>query len=1152
MLVCTGFLTSARSVLRRARLRQFHWKPHLPALGLILIAATAGSFPSMAAAHQRVFHFEIKQQSLAQALRTFGQVCGQDVIFTEDVVAGTQATSLQGDFSAQDALGRLLGGTNLVAVRSPSGAVMIRRMPDADVQGLNSGSVSLRRLAYTGSELPLAESSASEPQSEQAEGPPTEAKQPDSTSGSSSKVEEVVVTGSRISRRDYESDSPIVTLNQAALAAAGQPTLDRAIGEMPQFAAAQGTNEVGDVQGATGFSGGQSYGDLRGLGPNRALILMDGRRLMPSNPNGSIDLNTIPMSMIENVEIITGGASAAYGSDAIAGVINFKLRDHFSGVEVNYTHGATTHGDGATEHASALFGGNFADGKGNAVVDFEYSERGVVHGSDRPFFANIRQLARPPEGIIPGGLFGSPPTIAAVNSVLAGYPGTTPIAGSGPYNGAIGVNTDGTIFTDLAGPNCVQNYRGLGPKGINISNNCQQVQIALGQYFALQVPLTKYNMLARSTYNINDNISAYGQFSFMESSSRDETAGGSTGPGKYFFVPVNNPFVLSNPGLQTILASRPADPNNPNALTQPLALTKLLSMSGPRIQVFKYDVYQALGGLKGGIPSTDLTWDVYASFGRNQFTNDQQNDTSKAAIASILNGTANYTGSSGNCVGYAWNPLGNQPLSPGCREYATRENHNINTMTQKNVEGTLQGRILPMPAGDLRFAAGADYRGSSFDYSPDHGLVTADTPSYDTAIPTRGTQNVREVFGELLVPVLKDMPLIQSLSLDLGFRHSFYDLFGSVNTWKADLNWKPIQTVSVRGGYQRAIRAPSLGELFAPTVTGNLNIGSPPNAGDPCALGSSLRSGPNAAQVAALCQAQGVPAALYPNYTYGVDSVHGTSGGNQSLTPERASTFSVGTVWNPQFEMDLLRTFHVSVDYYNIKITNAVGSLALTDILPRCFNSDGVSNPGYSTANIYCQQITRDHNTGDIVLAREGLLNLASYKTDGVDTEVEWGFGLGALGLADAAGKITLGSLVSYVHSFDVAALPGSPVLDYAGSIGNSQVSPEISHPHWKANTSLGYAIGPVSAALHWRYIAAMKHQDQVVDPTATTPGVPAYNYFDLEAHWAVLDHLNITAGLTNLFDKGPPFVSGQPLTTDTATYDIIGRTYYVGFTSKF
>ena len=241
-----------------------------------------------------------------------------------------------------------------------------------------------------------------------------------------------------------------------------------------------------------------------------------------------------------------------------------------------------------------------------------------------------------------------------------------------------------------------------------------------------------------------------------------------------------------------------------------------------------------------------------------------------------------------------------------------------------------------------------------------------------------------------------------------------------------------------------------------------------------------------------------------------------------------------------------------SVDYYNIKISNAVGSLALTDILPRCFNSDGISNPGYSTANIYCQQITRDKSPATSCSGREGLLNLATYKTDGIDTQIDWGFGLGALGLSDADGMIRLNTLISYTRSFDVSALPGSPVLDYAGSIGNSQVSPEMAHPHWKANTSIGYAIGPVSATIHWRYIAAMIHQDRVVDPTATTPGVPAYNYFDFDAHWSVMDHLELNAGLTNLTDKAPPFVSGQPLTTDSATYDIIGRTYYVGFKSKF
>src|ERR1700726_506198 len=523
-------------------------------------------------------------------------------------------------------------------------------------------------------------------------------------------IEPIVVTGSRISRRDYQSDSPIVTIDESTLAAAGQPTLDRAIGEMPQFAAAQGMSEVGDVQGSTGFAGGQAYGDLRGLGPNRALVLMDGRRMMSSNPNGTVDLNTIPMSMIDNVEIITGGASSTYGSDAIAGVLNFKLRQHFSGAELSYQHGATTHGDGATEHVSALLGGNFAEDRGNMILAFEFSERGAVHGADRPFFANIRELARPPEGIIPAGTLGTAPTIGAVNSVLAGYPGTTPIAGSGAYNGSLGVNTDGSIFTDLAAPNCVQNYRGLGKlKGVNVSPSCTQVQVALGQYFAIQVPLTKYNVFARSTYKINDLVSAYTQFSFMESTARDETAGGSTGPGKELLVPLNNPFVVGNPTLQTILPSPPPDPANPTALTQPLVLTKLLSASGNRVQTYKYDVYQAVAGLKGDIPipGTDLTWDVYGSYGSTLFNNLQQNDSSKAGLTAILNGTANYQGSGGSCVGYAWNPLGSNPLTPGCREYVTRENSNVNTITQKNVEGSLQGKIMTLPAGDLGFAVGA-------------------------------------------------------------------------------------------------------------------------------------------------------------------------------------------------------------------------------------------------------------------------------------------------------------------------------------------------------------------------------------------------------------------------------------------------------------
>ena len=957
-------------------------------------------------------------------------------------------------------------------------------------------------------------------------------------------VQEVVVTGSLITRRDFKSDSPISTIGASEIAATGQPSLDRTFAEMPQFSGAQGAAEVGDAQGSLGFAGGQSYSDLRGLGPNRSLVLLDGRRLMASAPDGSIDLNTIPTALVQNVEVITGGASATYGSDAVAGVVNFKLRNNFSGLELNYQHGGTTHGDGATNQVSAIVGGNYADNRGNAVFDFEYSDRAAVDGASRPFFASIRQLARPPEGIIAAGNFGGgAPTVAAVNSVLAGYPGTTPIAGSGAYKGAIGVNTDGTVFTMNAAPNCVQDYKGLGTiKGVNISANCAAVQVALGQYFAVQVPLTKYNVFARSTYNLSDHITAYGQFNFAESSALDQTGPGSSKAAIPLIIPQNSPFVTGNPGLQTILSSISPAP------TGPLILTKLMSAFGNRVETFKYTVWQAQAGVKGDIPGTDLTWDVYGSVGRSQFVNNGFGDISRSAINSILGGTASAPG----CSGFAWNALGNNPISAACLAYAGRTDHSVNTQTQKLVEGTLQGSVFTLPAGRVKFAVGADYRTTDFNYMPDETLITNDSLSYGSVSAAHGNQNVKELFGELLVPVLKDKPFAEDVSLDLGYRYSKYNTFSGQSTWKADVSWEPVSAVRLRGGYSVAIRAPSLQDLYGPSSTGNLNIGTTPNAGDPCDVNSVFRTGANSAKVQALCAAQGVPGAILPTFTYGSVSVAGSDGSNSKLTPETAKTWSIGVVLAPKFDTPLAENIQLSVDYYNISITNAVGSLQLTDILPRCFNSDGVSNPGYSVNNAYCQRIGRDPLTGDIISGQQGLFNFGAYSLDGVDTQLNWVIGLDELGAGHIAGKLAVNTVVSYLANYRVAGLLGSPTLNYAGSVGFGGVGGDISHPHWKASTAFTYTNGPLSATMRWRFVGAMKHSDLVASPTATTPGVPAYSYVDLDVHYAFSHGVTVGVGVTNLGDKGPPFVSGAPLTTDAATYDVIGRTWFASVKAKF
>jgi len=280
--------------------------------------------------------------------------------------------------------------------------------------------------------------------------------------------------------------------------------------------------------------------------------------------------------------------------------------------------------------------------------------------------------------------------------------------------------------------------------------------------------------------------------------------------------------------------------------------------------------------------------------------------------------------------------------------------------------------------------------------------------------------------------------------------------------------------------------------------------------------------------------------------------VYGTSGGNPNLTPEKSDSFTVGAAWTPKFPSAMFRTLNFSVDYYDIKIKDAIGFLDLRSILPRCFNADGVSNPSYSTSNFYCQQFSRDPNSGALVNGREGALNLATYRTSGVDFQFDWGFGLDGLGLPSRLGRLRLNSIVTWTRRFKVASLPGSALLDYAGSIGNSAVSQQISHPRWKATTTLGYAVGPGDISLRWRYIDKMIHQDRVVNSASTTPGVPAYNYFDLNGRVSLTKAIEFNAGIVNLTDKEPPFVSGQPLTTDSATYDIIGRTYFVGAKVKF
>src|SRR5947209_7649756 len=1059
-------------------------------------------------AHAQRAGFSIATSDLATALDKYARQTGRQVLYKVDEVKSARTLGVHGVMSPDQALRALLVGTGFTVRRDRSGAVAI-------VRG-ESGMNDVPRDPQT-SEVDAASA------------PVTTANRPATA---------IVVTGSRIARRDFQSDTPISTIDSSAIAAAGQPSLDRVIGQLPQFEAAQGAAEVGDVQGGLGFGGGASYSDLRGIGRNRSLVLMDGRRLMPSTPDGSIDLNTIPMALIDSVEIITGGASAAYGSDAIAGVANFKLRHRFSGLEISGQYGASTHGDGATKQLSAILGGSFADGRGHAMMDMEYGSRDAVAGSQRSFFTqpSVRFLGRPPEGFIYSGGFGNgatAPTIAAVNSVLAGYTGTTPYPGSGPYKGGIGVNTDGTIFTTVvpASLGCAQNYKGVGSVlGDIISPSCTQAGVVLGNYFAVQVPLKRYNVSANVDYDLTDHLTAYGQFNFAESQALDQTSPGSTKTNNTIelFVPVSNPFVQSNPALLSLINSAYG---GTAPATAKVGVSKLLFGWGNRVEKFKYDVWQGLGWLKGDHHGTAFTFDLYGSYGRSSFTNHSFGDIS---LSAINNGLANE--GVGGCT---YNPFGLQQVSAACQTYAGRVDISTDDLTSKDVELSIQGPLFALPGGPAQIALGADYRASSFDYHPDSIFISGDSLAYGTSTPASGSQRAKEVFGELLLPLVKDWAFAKELSVDLGARYSKYDTFPGKATWKADASWTVVTGLRFRGGYSFAFRAPSLADLYAGAGVGQQSL----NGGDPCDVLSAFRKGANSSQVQALCAAQAAPAGS-ATYSFGGANVTVPvqTGGNKLLRPETGRTWSVGAVVTP------LRGLNLSVDYYSIAVSGAISSLASGQILANCYGP--TPNPNFSASNPFCQRIQRDPNTGQISLLTSGLFNFNQFKLSGVDTQIDYRFGLDRLGLPTTAGAMRIGSIVSYLRKYVVTPSDGTAATNYAGGITDTFVTSDgenlYSHPRWKANSYLSYINGPFIATARWRYIGHMNN----LDAPGTT--VPAVSYFDADAHYTFGNRFTVSAGVTNITDKQPPFIGTLELRTDAATYDVIGRTWFVGAKMKF
>jgi outer membrane receptor protein involved in Fe transport len=960
----------------------------------------------------------------------------------------------------------------------------------------------------------------------------------------------VVVTGSRIPVRDATSSSPIVTVSGDTIAEIGTATIETYLNALPQLQ--PGLTKTNN--NPTG--GGAAFLNLRDLGAARGLTLVDGRRMVPGSSGGAVDVSILPSAIVERVELITGGASAVYGADAVSGVVNFLLRDEFEGLQFSGQYGKSGESDGIEYNINVLAGAEIQNGRGNVTFAASYTNREEIYQSAREFskFAQYCDVTgcylngSPTTG---DGTFSIPAAITAANlQVLRTY-----FIGKGvpadKVNSIVvggqrlGFNPDGSLF--IAGRGVTQkdgvwNYKGPNESGSDLTDyfgyNFNPVNL-------IQSPFERTNFYTNFKYDLTDNVELYGNALFStydsQNSLAEAPAGFNVSTATTVTMPTEARTVLANAGFGTF------------------ALSRRTVELGPRLYTSQTDAYQVLTGARGDLPEingSSWKWDTYASYGKyeNSFTYGgfPQAQRIAAALAGCAAGSPpgpfNDRGVLAPCASF--NPFGAGSITKAQRDYIEAKGQTDETdIEQINIVASVAGELMQLPAGGVGFALGAEYRDLSYRYVPPEAIQTGSLLGANSGGPVGGGFDVKELFGEVRVPILADITFIDYLGLEGGYRTSDYNTGVSkftTETYKFGGEYQPIDGLRFRALQQRAIRAPSLGELFSTRSEG---FPSAPVNSDPCDKDNPARTGADGAKVLALCQAQnsGINAAFDQ-----VGSQYRTfSGGNPSLTPEIADSLTVGFVLTPTSDWPTwMQNFSASVDYWDIDISNVVSSVGFSTSLARCYSS--TFNPNFEASNVFCQNINRDPATGQLTsVGLAGFIsqtnaNLADFLASGVDVAMTYRFE------PTSFGNFQLSSQATWYENQQFRTLPGNAIGSNAvgfigdGTPGNGTL------PKWKIATRLAWNYGDFSASLRWQFI------DDGTDSAATAtngfiPGVPAYHYFFLNGTWQVTEAVSVFGGVDNLTDKQPPiYTRGFQYNTDPSTYDVIGRYFYVGARMKF
>ena len=959
-------------------------------------------------------------------------------------------------------------------------------------------------------------------------------------------IEEVVVTGTLIKNANFESSSPIQVVTRDEIDLQAALNAEEILREIPGVVPSVGAN-------VNNGNGGFSYVNLRGLGSNRNVVLIDGVRFAPSELNGRFDLNNIPMAMVERIDVLTGGASTTYGADAIGGVVNVVTKKNFTGVEITADWGETSENDGEEKAVAVTIGADLNGGKGNATLSLGYRDIEPVYQGDRRYGEDV----------------------------LFYWSGNRGGSGLGSFNTRMGnVNPTGTDNGNLA----------LGGVQDDRTFASDFTPYNYGPSNVYQTPLETYNMYSTINYDVTDSVQVYATALFNENTVNTLIAP-SGAFGDSVTVALNHPF-LSDAQRNAICAfdTDPAEgvytpkfsqsacdaagaatgPNDPNYLTYDTQLRRRNVEGGPRISEYTARYYNFSLGVKGNI-ADNYQWDVMTSYGKSDQTQVQKGYWLKSRFRqSLLAGPDGCNNAASGCVPVDWfGPTGS--ITPEMNAYLAGGESNVSTifdMTQ--IKGSFAGDLgltLPTASDSMSFALGAEYRDYQGEQASDLLSQSGDLGGGGSAAPNIiGGYDVIEVVAEVAVPLIQGRRLIEDLSLEAGYRYSDYEVKAdgasgySTDTYKLGLTWAPSDDLRFRTTFARAVRAPNIDELFSPVITqlGNLSVDPCASVGDDGTNSGFVPSG----SLKDTCVAQGAPLTsigFIPQPAAG--QVNITTGGNLNVQPEESDSFTIGFVATPSAIPNL--TF--SVDYYDIEITKAVSTPTESDAIALCFD-----NP--SPANAACAGIVRSPIdgglSGDDNVVKGLPLQLANtgkLAGKGFDFSVGYAHDFGSVRwMSSFAGNYTDTSTFQAVEG---VSLNRECVGLYSSNCASIQ--PDLTY-NWR-NT---VAWRNLDVSLVWRFIASAEYEDRDTD-TAFTGTLPDerdadlgsvnfnetgdYDVFDLSARYQITDNISVRAVISNVFDEDPPLTGAfigatgyNSGNTYPSTFDTLSRRYNLAINVKF